>query len=245
MSWAKFAIPIVGTFIGAGLAFLSNLYLQRRIRKQDNMASGYLALLTLRSQLDDFLNYRWAVRGGLAKASETRQGAPAWALLQPVGFNFNEGNLFEFKSLAFLLATEAGRGAFQQLQAIQRMYLDLTARHDDLDNSVQEAQQRLATCEADGENRSWDAVEKYLGPELIARVCSQLQNIVIRFDRDEDRYFEAFDMLNAVIGENFGGKVKLPRATIPEKYKKAGLPPLPTSLRNFLDLVVGEENSVI
>jgi hypothetical protein len=40
---------LVGSFAGAGLAFLANIVLQRRIEKRDNLAAGRLALLRIRS----------------------------------------------------------------------------------------------------------------------------------------------------------------------------------------------------
>ena len=235
--WSDITKTLFGSFAGAGLAFLSNWWFQRRSQIRDNLAAGCRALFTIRSQLDDLANYRYGIRSGISVMYQANPGAPEWMFVKPVGFNFNESNVFDFKSLAFLLSTPTGRAAFERLQFTERTYLDLMARHSDFNNSAQEIQRAVSTVFRENGNATVEAMRGNLGPELIARVCDHQRAVVLRVDRDEQRYRNAFNLLNDVMSEMFGSKAKMSQVIIPEKFEQANLPALPTSLRDYVDSV--------
>ena len=231
---------LVGTFTGAGLAFLSNWWFQRRAKIQDNLASGRRALFTIRSQLDDLANYRYGLVNGISIAHRFMPGAVEWMLAKPIGFNFHESNTFDFKSLTFLLATRSGREIFAQLQFIERAYLDIMARHTDFNDSALELQKTLAPFHREHGSASIAAMEAHIGLELIARVRDQQRAVVLRVDRDEGFYRIVFDKLSALLIELYGTKAEMPKADILDKYKQVNLPPLPPSLRAYVDSIPKE-----
>lgn len=231
---------LIGSFTGAGLAFISNWWAQRRIEKRDNLAAGRRALFTVRSQLDDFVNYRFGIQGAIAAIAGKLQGAPEWAYAKPIGFNFDESNRFDFGSLVFLLSKETGRAAFERLQLTERTYLDLMARHSDFNNSVIELQKTLAFHRQHGNAGTFEQMESSAGPELVARVRDHQRAIVLRIDRDEQRYSKAYNLLNDAMTDLFGSKACLPQTAIQEKFLQKNLPPLPPALRGYVDEVPKE-----
>jgi len=230
--------PLVGTFIGAILAFLSNWWFKYESQSREELASGLRALFTIRSQFDDFINVRFALQHSMnAMAKAIMFNEPEWCYAKPMAFNFNPSNIFDFKSLSFLLSTETGRNAYQGLQLIERTYLDFTARHADLNSSALELQKTTAELFRTHLNltsATLETMESMLGPELPARVKSHLQALVIRIDRDERRYLKVFDELNTVMDQLFGDKAEKSKLIIPEKFKKDNLPDYPNRLKKYL-----------
>lgn len=231
---------LIGSFAGAGFAFLFNWRAERRIEKRDNLASGRRALFTIRSQWDDFLNYRSGIQRAIAAIAKEIPDAPEWAFAKPIGFNFNESNVFDFGALVFLLSTETGKAAFERLQFTERTYLDLMARHSDFNNSAIELQQTLAFYRQHGHTATLEEMERIIGPELIARVRDHQRAIVLRVDRDEQRYRTATNELNEALTAMFGNKASLSQVTIPERYVQTNLPSLPPALRAYVDSVPKE-----
>lgn len=243
--WGHFTSGVVttliGSFAGAGFAFLANWISQRRIEKRDNTTAGRLALLTIRAQWDDFTNYRWGIFSAVANLyAQIGQNAPEWALAKPMAVNFSDSNAFKFESLGFLLSTSTGRDAFQKLQHLERTYFDLSARHVDFNAATQELQRSVATLQmgvANAERLSYADLERHIGPELLTRVIDFQRAVVLRADRDEDRYKAAFESLNDAMVERYGEKVRMAEFTIPHGFKKEELQALPLALRTYLDKI--------
>jgi hypothetical protein len=100
---------LIGTFIGAALAFLSNYWFKQQDQNREELAAGRRALFTIRSRLDDFINFRCAIQYSMGIVDKAMPNAPEWCYAKPMGFNFNPSNVFGFKSLNFLLSTSTGR----------------------------------------------------------------------------------------------------------------------------------------
>jgi len=135
---------LLGTFAAAWLAFLSNQLVRFQIQNRDDLAAARRALLTISSQMDDFLNYRYGIQYSMNILAEAMANVPEWCYAKPIGFNFNPSNVFDFKSLRFLLTSSTGRRAYERLQLIERTYLDIMARHADLNSSAIDIQKELA-----------------------------------------------------------------------------------------------------
>ncbi|MDE2118806.1 MAG: hypothetical protein KGJ19_09450 [Betaproteobacteria bacterium] len=240
-----FGKTLSGTFVGAWLAFVSNMFMRYQNQYRDDLAAGRRALFTIRSQIDDFTNYRYAFQHSIAQVDAVIPGAPEWCLAKPMGFNFNSSNVFDYKSLGFLLSKESGRIAYQQLQFVERTYLDLMARHSDLNSSAidtQKAMSELHSKIANLQNIPLKSLEPHLGFELTYRTRDHLRTVALRVDQDEQRYKNAFNVLNDALKETLSNDAKIPFLEIPDKFKKENLPPLPESLRSYVDQQIGQGN---
>lgn len=233
---------LIGAFVGAGLAFASNHWFQRRTQTRDDLAAGRRALFTIRSQMDDFVNCRFGIRHAAGVMVEAiGGGAPEWAFARPMGFNLSESNVFDFESLAFLLSTPDGRAAYESLQYVERTYLDLSARLSDYHTSTQELQRTLAPFTQAHADAGWQAMTDHLGPELVGRVRDHQRALMLRLDRDETRYWKAHTLLGDVMTKTFGSDATMSLPKIPHRYKQENLPALPPPLRAFVDAIPNEE----
>jgi hypothetical protein len=120
-SWgADVAKALVGTFVGAGLAFWANRAAEGRQLRRNNLAAGNVALSVLSRQFGDFVIFRAAIQ---AEATE-RKDFPDWLQFQPSLFAFSESLVLDLKSLTFLF--EHARG-----DLLARL-VDAEARYHDL-----------------------------------------------------------------------------------------------------------------
>jgi hypothetical protein len=244
---ARLFTTLLGSFLGAGLAFLSNHVLQRRKQVAEESAATALALFTIKAQLDEFTMYRRVMRRDLHRAARMLPNAPDWILPRPIGFEFSESNAFDFKSLSFLLASrnketlEIGRLAFSRLQALEKTYEDMRRRHADLHESAKELQQAISKAHQARENDEvlYSEMEGLLGVELVSRTASQLRAVCVRLEFDELRYINTHGLLNRLVGKIFGAKAMLPLLVA----KGENLPAWPHSLSTYLNNVRADELS--
>ena len=232
-AWGK---VIIGPFIGAGLAFLSNGFFMRLKRIGEEKAAGNLALLTIQAQYEDYVNYRYGIVQALAVTDAGLGGvAPEWMYAKPISFTFNESNTINFKSLAFLLGEKKGREAFARLQFVERTFLDLAGRHKDYQESASEIQSAAAKIISSVANLDDEGLEQMLGKEITARMRDQQHAIVLRLELDDQRYIQAYNVLSDAMAEKFCGYERLPQLVLREKYRKENLPAWPTVFKTYLD----------
>ncbi|TDK65970.1 hypothetical protein [Sapientia aquatica] len=166
-------------------------------------------------------------------------GEPEWVLAKPISYDFNSSNVFDYKSLAFLLSIQSGREVFTRLQLAERAYLDLMSGLSEFNESALEKQKKMATSQL-GENNfaSLGEIERYIGVELVARTRDQLRGIVVKLAHDESRYIKAFESLNRVLVEIFCPDYEVQKIVIQERHAIAQLPNLPDNLKKH----VAEQN---
>jgi hypothetical protein len=234
---------LIGSFSGASLAFMFNRYLQRRKQVEEDIATGTLALFAISSLFDDFHYYRFAIRGGLQKVEVAMPDAPWWFLPRPIGFEFRDSDVFDFKGLAFLLVAgdvgvrAEGRVAFASLQFVEKTYRDLHLWHTQLHLSARQLQEDMAKAYMGGlsHEASNAEIEEKIGPELVSRLKSQLQAVVKRLEFDELRYVSSYLALNDAMEAIFGPKARMPALKIREEFKAENLPAWPPRVKAFLD----------
>ena len=237
VDWGGVGKPLIGTLVGGGIAFYTNWWLQKQTRTRDNIAAGQRALFTIRSQFDDFCNCRYGLRVSMARVSEAMSKGPFWLYAKPMGFHFNAANVFDFKSLGFLLATEAGMKIYGRLQFLERTYLDFTGRLEDINTSALELQKESVPVYREKRDITFEEMENKLGPELIGRTNDQQCAVVLRLERDGPRYLKFYAQLNDALAKIFKGEKgfkKLPQLDTVTKFCEDQLPALPAVFVPYL-----------
>jgi hypothetical protein len=111
---------LIGSFAGAGLAFVSNRYIDHLERKRTNLAAGNMAISILSRQYGDFVIFRANLQDELT----VKNKYPDWLQMSPSFLLFSEWLVIDMKSLTFILQ-HGQRDLFARL-------LDLQARYEDL-----------------------------------------------------------------------------------------------------------------
>lgn len=127
---------LVGTLVGAGMAFWANRAAECRQLRRTNLAAGNMALSVISRQYGDFLILRAALQ---AEATE-RSALPDWLQLQPSLFAFSESLVLDLKSLTFLFEHERGdllaklvdaEARYHDLRKLLTMNTEACAARDD------------------------------------------------------------------------------------------------------------------
>ena len=89
---------LLGTFVGAALAFGANLIIQSLQRKKIKIAAGNMAIAILSKQFGDYIIFR----SGLLNELSDRAAFPKWLQIKPTTFRFSESLKFDMSALTFL-----------------------------------------------------------------------------------------------------------------------------------------------
>lgn len=114
----KAGLTLLGTFVGASLAFSSQLLLQRRQERKTELLAAHRILFCLLQQSNTILLFQrdWV---------EPHLGSRAQFIEIPAATDFDlSKNLFDFTSFGFLLKSQASRQIMYDLYLAQESYVE-------------------------------------------------------------------------------------------------------------------------
>ena len=117
-TWEKALLTLLGTFIGASLAFFSQIALQKKQERKSDLLAAHRILFCLLQQSNIIVLYQkdWVA---------TRATSRAQFIEIPAASEFDlERNLFDFDSFGFLLKTSEGRQIMYDLYLAQETYIE-------------------------------------------------------------------------------------------------------------------------
>ncbi|TMC49616.1 MAG: hypothetical protein E6J20_17785, partial [Chloroflexi bacterium] len=116
---------LIGSLVGAGLAFRYALRRDEAARLRDQRAAGNLALAILARQLSDFTVTKAGIVQHRASVLEVQPMSPLWMQLKPIQIDYADSLRFDIKSLEFLFKPGRGR-ILEQLINAELAYRDFT-----------------------------------------------------------------------------------------------------------------------
>lgn len=204
--WMTVGASLIGVFCGAGLAFLSNFFLQRLARRRDERAAGSYAMATLIRQFDVLGNIRRGIANETSRAAKEAPELPVWLCAYPIIHGFREELAFDFSKLTFIFEMER-QEVFFKLHQAENLYRSLMTLTNAFNEAAREKQVRLEEADFDlNQEVSLEAVLKAIGPELSSRLQSLLAGIGEHCLKDRPEYIAASGALHAALKERFGGK---------------------------------------
>jgi hypothetical protein len=224
-------------FLGVGAAFLLNVLYQRRVRRAEEHAAGALALFSLKALFKEFVTFRRFFQRHLAAQIAKYPGIPIWMCEQPSAFKFTDGQLFDFKSLSFLLTSKNGMAAFEALQVISETHFDLKAWYEALNESAIDYQRTIHDALPSKHGHTVAEIEASIPGDLKGRLGTQQQAVAVRVHQNEARYRKAYKRLRDSLVDEFSDAVKFGELEILDKFKEANLPPLPHELLAYIESV--------
>lgn len=212
-SWTDFARTVAATFIGAGLAFLANLEVQRRARRREEIAAANFALATLARQYNGLLQTKTTIDEQVAMAPINLPGAPLWLAVLPM-IHFREENLaFDFESLTFLFE-EANVEWFKHLHQAETMYRDMFGHVRRLSENAVKKQEKLEAAGVVPGNVTAISIQQlilFVGPRLQGELDSGVGWLLAHCSAAPPKYLEAADELYRLLSQRFGPGVRLLR----------------------------------
>src|SRR6266436_1108701 len=204
--WLDVTKTFIGALLGAGLAFGSSLYIQWRLRIQDNIRAGNLALALLAGMLNSFLGLRVALLQTQQEVLRQNSKAPFWMQFKPTHHNFLQSASFDLSGLAFLFDKE-GVGIIEELRHAESLYDSmrlLIPTHREVRELIQE--RHFALGIAPGVTILKSELEAKVGVNLIEKGNVLSQVLIAHLATDEDVYRKAFAHLRADLARRYGNK---------------------------------------
>jgi hypothetical protein len=197
--WLDVAKALIGTFVGAGLAFGANLYVQYLQRRAANLAAGIVATAILSQQLGDFRTVQKAVSEELAG----RDRLALWIRIRPLTMVFDEALRFDFEKLGFL--ARLGAPLLAELALAQRRYLSLAYVVEEHRATAKEIQRRLAGVGITAPiTADTGPIRDTVGQDLVRRQEDFAKLIMEHCEKDERMYLDLASRLHNKLRKIFG-----------------------------------------
>jgi hypothetical protein len=181
---------VLGTFFGAGLAFLASQYLDSKRRRLENIAAGNMALITVVRQLREFRQFREQFFSDVN--SPIRQSnTPLYLMVRP-SLQVYLDNEIDVSSLVFLLQKKGASDAINAMENANLTYASLVKADTFRNETIVSLQERLADAQAAGTVTSDAEIRKAIGPFLTATAEGVITILAHHATQDEAIYQTAF-----------------------------------------------------
>lgn len=213
-TWEKALLTLAGTFVGAMLAFLSQIALRKREDRKVDLLAAHRILFCMFQQLNTIVLFQkeWV---------SPRKDSPVQFIEIPAASEFDlSKNLFDFSSFGFLLKSGEGRRIMFDLYLAQESYVETLRGINERSKMHRELlQPKLAEgAIGDGKPISLGELEKVLGPlvhgtmvNATAQMLSQLQHAFdklitakLAFRAFAVSYFKSNDFTEFEFPESYG-----------------------------------------
>ncbi|HEV8552510.1 MAG TPA: hypothetical protein VGR65_03860 [Casimicrobiaceae bacterium] len=197
--WLDVAKALIGTFVGAGLAFGANLYVQYLQRRAADLVSGNVAMAILSQQLGDFRTVRRAV----LEEQTDRASLPEWGRFRILPALFDRELKFDLEKLGFLV--RKGAPLLGELALAQRLYLDLANVIGLHNSNAKEMQRKLSAAAAAAfrplsDREALDAA----GRDLVSQETGVVEVLLEHMENDEARYLDIARQFHDKLRDIFG-----------------------------------------
>lgn len=198
--WLDFIKTLTGVFVGAILAFGTNLWIQHLHRRRNNLATGNMALAVLSRQYGDFVIFR----ANLNRELEDRSAWPGWLQIQPTVFGLSEHLRIDVHSLAFLFEHERF-DLLEKLVWTDTKYHDLRTILEKNSTACEERDELLAKAGiSDFALTDLCKAEIAVGGALISKCDHLNQFLQQRAKNDAEVYKAAGHALHELMSKSFG-----------------------------------------
>jgi len=243
---------LIGTFLGALLAFVSTVQHRRTQQRSANVAAGNMAMFQLRAMHRQTTELRLGVRADI-KVSHTSWGrVPLWALLRPSVHKPDETIAVDFESLSFLTDTRTGQEALLQVRHAQELFQQTCQAFDFLQESAVAYQEKLQEAYeskeifADG-RMNWDKLEAHMGAHLVGNRESSFNALLRNIEVNPQITRKSYALLQDDLIRRFTSRVwelKIDPAPTSSRAEE-NLPDLPDYLATWVDLERQREERAI
>ena len=191
---------ILGPFIGAFAAFLSNQAMNLSKKYGEKVVSANLALITLKNQYNEFLMFRKSFREDVARTG-LNGNEPVWALIRPAFLDFGKYD-FDFKSIGFLLEKRGNEELFNLIELVQISHRDLTSINALRTENAVVIQEKIAEYQKNHTATTWNEIALVAGDNLTSLMHMVAVGMAVRAARNEEIYLNAFNKLRDACESN-------------------------------------------
>jgi hypothetical protein len=215
---------LLGTLIGAGVAFWFALRKDAATREREQRAAGNAAITTLAGMTSDFVQVRFAIAQTRKAALALEPNAPVWMHVKPLPFRHGDTLRFDTKAITYIFDHPDGPEVFNKIMTVEIKYHAFFHLLQEHRKTSEESQNLLAEKYPDPtKSPTVSECVRALGVARVARMESLAAGIFMHVDGDEPAYRDAADALPKLLKSIFKkGVVRLAPATEEELERTLG-----------------------
>jgi hypothetical protein len=195
---------LIGSLVGAGLAFWFALRKDRLMRLLAQRAAGNLAVTTLARMTGDFLQVRAALVENRDHVLAEQPHSPVWMLIKPLIWNHAENLHFDVSGLTFIFDHPDGAEVFNKLMTAEIKYHAFFHMLSEHRKATERAQDLLSEVYPDPtEGRAVKEYVTALGFARVARMEALAVGIFAHVDKSEESFLEAGNTLPPLLKKIF------------------------------------------
>jgi hypothetical protein len=197
---------LIGSFVGAGLAFIFAIRKDSLNRIRDQKAAGNMASLTLTRLANDFLQAKTYLVEYQKYLDRVQPHSPLWMQLKALHFNHADVK-FDLPSIVFLLEHTGGAPVVEKLITVEMKVHDFFSQIAVHAQANYELQQKLSESTIDPRvGGSIAELNRVGGFALIAKVESFVKGINLHLQNTEPAIRAAAFAMPALMVKIFGDK---------------------------------------
>ena len=202
--WSDIAKTLIGTLVGAGLAFKYALRRDSLSRIHEQRAAGNFAMAILARQLSDFAVTKVGIEQHRSWVLKEQPQTPLWMQLKPIQIVYAGSLSFDLKSLVFLF--KRGRGhILERLITAELAYVDFTKLVEVHRVTSEEVQRNLSDANIDfNALLPTNHLESVVGTALIVKLRDVTAALFERMEKGDAVYVDAARSLHQILVEEFG-----------------------------------------
>jgi hypothetical protein len=233
---------LVGSFLGATLAF-GSAFIHRRLQQRNTeIAAGNMALFHLRAIQRQTTEMRLGIRIDISRTFSKIAEAPEWSIIRPSLRKPDENIAIDFDSLSFLVSSARGQEALLSARHVQELYQSACNVFAQQQESAIAYQTKLENMPDANEFAvdgvfSWKRLEKHIGLVLVGNRETIFRAHLLNVEVNPSINRKAFGLLQDELVERFGRRVWSlgvdPHPT--DNRAEANLPALPEYLQVYAE----------
>jgi len=197
---------LLGTVIGAGLAFWFGLRTHAIKKRDEDRAAGNFAVFVISQHLNDLLNVRNVFRIEEAKCAASAPGVPRWLGMPTIGTVLNRTAKIDYASLGFLLTHKKNFSVMPAIAHAETLFTSFADLLDEQFEARKVLQRKAAAAGFDLSRRfTLEELERVVGRDLTSLVKGTTDAIFDRFERDDAEYRRVGGELHDALREYFKG----------------------------------------
>jgi hypothetical protein len=195
---------LLGTLIGAGMAFWFAIRKDTFTREREQRAAGNAAITTLANMTSDFVQVRFAIARNRKEVLKQQPKAPVWFHVKPLPFRHGESLRFDTKAITFIFDHPGGPEVFNKIMTVEIKYHAFFHILQEHRKSSEEAQDVLAEKHPDPtQDQPARELVQALGFARVARLESLTSAVLMHVEGDDVAYREAAEALPALLKSIF------------------------------------------
>ncbi|MFZ6712961.1 hypothetical protein [Undibacterium sp. TC9W] len=209
---------MLGSFLGAGLAFFSNYVFRQSQKEEEQVAAGNVAMAMLAEMTIAFLVYKRGVIDSRNKTRGVTADLPDWGQLLPIVYEFDESLEVNIQSLAFLFKNQ-NTSAMGRVFGAQSNYKSLVYFQKEHYEVMTEIQAKLSLLTYDPNAQTdLDYSTREIPKYLLGRIEAINALILRALKEDEPHYINAIASLRADLSSHLGSN-RIIEISIPDEWK--------------------------